>query len=119
VKCGAPGGNYDATNNPGGFISWANLLAQTRRHEYNSATESHYGEYSNSLTTNNPGDYIEARVAAPGVDLNAFDQSTRSGLDALYAQIRNATAVEPYAVNDSETGTFLGNINYQPYASCN
>lgn len=40
----------------------------------------------------------------------------------LYSQIITASQVQPYPVNYSETGTFLGNINgninYAPYASC-
>jgi hypothetical protein len=55
-------GNYNSQTNPSGCISGSNLLAQTRRHEYNSTTQSHYAFYSNSISgTNNPGDYVELR----------------------------------------------------------
>jgi hypothetical protein len=103
-----------------GFISWSNLLTQTNRHEYNSSTQSHYAFYTNSINSgaNNPGDFFEQQVAAPGADLNQFANTTLSGLNSRYAQIAAATSIEPFPVNDSETGTFLGNINYAPYTSC-
>jgi hypothetical protein len=100
-----------------GFISWSNLLAQTRRHEYNSTIQSHHAFYKNSLNSSpkNPGDFVEQQVATPGGDLAG---PTRSGLDSRYNQIGADSQVEPFAVNVSETGEFLGNINYAPYASC-
>jgi hypothetical protein len=105
-----------------GFISWSNLLAQTRRHEYNSTTQSHYAFYKNSLNlvANNPGDFFEQQFAAPNTDLISWASNVvRSGANSRYNQIFAETfGVEPFPVNDSETGTFLGNINYVPYASC-
>ena len=103
-----------------GFISWSNLLTQTNRHEFNSSTQSHYAFYTTSISSsaNNPGAFFEQQVAPPGADLNAFANAARSGLNSRYAQIFAATSVEPFPVNDSETGTFLGNINYAPYATC-
>lgn len=101
-----------------GFISWSNLLAQTRRHEYNSTTQSHYAFYSNSLGTNNPGDYFESRVAAPSTNLTTFNADTRSGINSRYNTITADTSVEPYPVNYSETGVPLGNVCYSPYTAC-
>jgi hypothetical protein len=101
-----------------GFISWSNLLAQTRRHEYNSTTQSHYAFYSNSLGTNNPGDYFESRVAPPPTNLSTFNSDTRSGINSRYTTITVNTSVEPYAVNYSETGVPLGNVCYSPYTAC-
>jgi hypothetical protein len=103
-----------------GYISWSNLLTQTNRHEFNSSTQSHYGFYTTSInsSTSNPGDFFEQQVAPPGADLNTFANAARSGLNSRYSQIVAATSVEPFPVNDSETGTFLGNINYAPYATC-
>ena len=51
-------GNYNASSNPSGFISWLTLSTQTSRHEYNSTVQSHYAFYSNSISraANNPGD---------------------------------------------------------------
>ncbi|MGH9512210.1 MAG: hypothetical protein ACRD2U_08740 [Terriglobales bacterium] len=103
-----------------GYISWSNLLTQTNRHEYNSSTQSHYAFYTTSInsSTNNPGDFFEQQIAIPGADLVQFANLTKSGLVARYNQVFADTSVEPYPVNDSETGTFLGNINYAPYATC-
>ncbi len=112
-------GNYNANSNPSGFISWANLLAQTQRHEYAGLIQSHYAFYRNAVNTNNPGDYVESRVGSPGTNIAQFDLDTKNGRDARYASIGSATAIEPFGVNLSESGTFLGNINYMPYATCN
>ena len=102
-----------------GFISWANLLAQTKRHEYNSTVQSHYIFYSNSLNSNNPGDYLEQQTAAPGANLNTFATNTSSGINSRLGTVQSAFSVQPYPVNYSETGTPLGNINYAPYTACN
>lgn len=113
-------GNYNAQTKPAGFISGSNLLAQTRRHEYNSATQSHYAFYSASLSgSNNPGDYVESRIATPGTSQQTFDNGTSSGIQSNYQNILQAFQVEPFAVNEDATGNFLGNINYSPYATCN
>jgi hypothetical protein len=101
-----------------GYISWANLLAQTKRHEYNSSTQSHHGEYVLALASNNPGTYFESRVGAPGSDENAFNNATSAGLNSQLSNIVNAIAVEPFPVNVSETNQSLGNINYTPYGAC-
>jgi hypothetical protein len=111
-------GNYNATTNPSGYISGSNLLTQTNRHEWNSATESHYAFYATSLSTNNPGSYFESSVAAPGTNMTTFVNDSRSTLNGLYTQIGSDAGVEPYPVNYSETDSFLGNINYAPYTSC-
>jgi hypothetical protein len=102
----------------GGFISGTNLLTQTNRHEWNSATESHYAFYSVSLSKNNPGNYFEASVASPGTNITTFVNDSRSNLNGLYTQIGADASVEPYPVNYSETDVFLGNINYAPYTTC-
>jgi hypothetical protein len=102
-----------------GFISWSDLLTQTRRHEYNSTVQSHYAFYSNSLSSHNPGDYLEQQVAAPGANLNTFATNTNSGINSRFSTVQSDSAVEPYPVNYSETGTPLGNINYAPYTACN
>jgi hypothetical protein len=101
-----------------GFISWSDLLAQTRRHEYNSTTQSHCASYSNSLGRNNPGDYFESRVAAPSTNLTTFNADTRSGINSRYDTITTDTSVEPYPVNYSEAGVPRGNVCYPPYTAC-
>jgi hypothetical protein len=103
----------------GGFISWSNLLAQTRRHEYNSTTQSHHAFYSISLNSNNPGDYLEQQVGPPTQSASEFADNTMSGINSRLSSIVSASEVEPYPVNWSESGSSLGNINYAPYTSCN
>ena len=112
-------GNYDPNSNPGGFISWTNLLTQTRRHEFNHPVQSHHAFYSVAMNLNNPGDFVESRVAPPGSNPTTFNQDTQSGLDSRYSQIFAASMAEPFPVNHSETNVFLGDINYAPYAPCN
>lgn len=111
-------GNYNASTKPGGFIAGSALLAQTNRHEWNSSSQSHYAFYSSALNSHNLGDYLEARVAPPGTNLSNFDAATADGLNSDNSAIASSTQVEPYAVNESETGVFLGNINYSPYVAC-
>jgi hypothetical protein len=106
-----------------GCISWSDLYTQTKRHEYNSATESHWALYSNSMNNvdNNPGDYFEARVANPQVDLEAFNTYTTNAVNAKAVQINTDGGDETklYGVNFSETGEFLGNPNFAPnYNTC-
>jgi hypothetical protein len=119
-------GNYDSQSNPSGFISWVNLLAGDRRHEYNSTTQSHYAFYSTSLATNNFGNFVETQVAAPGTDLTGWATTVGNTLSGYITQISldafgtPGNPVEPYQVNYSETGVFEGFVNYaQPnYAAC-
>jgi hypothetical protein len=113
-------GNYNSQSNPSGYISGSSLLTQTNRHEWNSTTQSHYAFYSTSISaSNNPGSYVESRIAAPGTSQQTFDSATGSGLDGLQSNIFTASEVEPYPVNDDASGNFLGNINYAPYQPCN
>ncbi len=102
-----------------GYITWANLIAQTQRHEYNSSTQSHYGFYTASMNANNPGDFLEQQVAIPGTNLTQFSNNVASGLQSRLSNIASGTSVEPCAVNEDSSCRFLGNINYAPYGSCN
>ncbi len=104
-----------------GFISYSDLLTQTRRHEYNHTTQSHYGKYVSAMNdqSNNLGDYLESRVASPNSNLSQFDQATGSGLQSRGTNIENLTSAQPYPVNYSETNQPLGNVNYdEPYVGC-
>ncbi len=117
-------GSFDASSHPGGTISGAVLLTQTRRHEYNSTspTLSHYGKFITSLSANNPGDYLESAIAPPASDQNAFNTNVSNGLFALANQIRADTVVEPLDINVDDAGVHDGNVCYPPYddpASCN
>jgi hypothetical protein len=113
-----------------GVILGSDLLAQTLRHEYNSQTESHWAFYSESLNDNNPGDLFEFQVGTPGSNQTTFQNATRNAVDQVYANIRAEMATkgptmngEPFAVNQSETGQFLGTINFpnaaNVYSTCN
>jgi hypothetical protein len=104
-----------------GFISHGNLLTQTRRHEYNHTTQSHYGKYVSAMNdqSKNLGDYWESRVAPPNTNLEQFVQATTSGLQSRVNGIDTMTKAQPYPVNYSETDEPLGNINYDaPYVEC-
>jgi hypothetical protein len=103
-----------------GFISQSNLLTQTRRHEYSHPTQSHHGEYTSALngSNNNFGDYLESRVAPPGANLPQWAADTSAELTNRASRITSASSVEPYAVNENESGVLLGNINYAPYTPC-
>lgn len=103
-----------------GYISWDNLLTQTRRHEYNHPTQSHYGKYVSAMNdqANNPGDYIESTVAKPGKNLIEFRQETNNDIGSQHATVESLVNQQPYAVNYSADGTPLGNVNYAPYATC-
>ncbi len=100
-----------------GFISGSDLLTQTQRHEAGAAA-SHYNNYQGGLLTDNPGDYIESLTASPGFNPATIDNQTLQDLNGLYTGIGVASSVEPFAVNETSIGTFLGNINYEPYTTC-
>jgi hypothetical protein len=104
----------------GSWISWTNLLTQTKRHEYAGASQSHYAEYKTALNTNNPGDTLERYVAIPSKSQAQVFDEVRALLSTLSSTIGTAVLVEPYPVNFNEAGRSLGNINYGPqYATCN
>jgi hypothetical protein len=76
------------------YISWANLLAQTNRHEWNSATQSHWAFYAASMNSNNIGDYYEARVASPDIDLSVFTGITNDTLSQFNQVIADSAGTE-------------------------
>ena len=115
----------DPAPNPSGIISWVNLLTETKRHEYNSPVptpaQSHWAEYSISMnkSQNNPGDYVESQVALPNAS-GGLNSNTIAGITSRLNQILADTSVEPFYVNQDDTGQLLGNINYGPnYTTCN
>jgi len=115
-------GNYNATTNPSGFISGSYLLTETRRHEYNSSTESHYAFYSSAMNSSadNVGDYLEQQIAIPGASLSTFNSNVQSGITSRLNSVGTAASQEdpPWPVTYSETDVFLGNVNYAPYSAC-
>ena len=104
-------GNYSASSGVG-FISHSNLLTHTNRHEWNSATQSHYAFYKSGLATNDPQKYLEGRIGLPGANLTEFNATTGEGLQAAYNQILAAFQVHPFPVNHNEVNQFWGDINY-------
>ena len=102
-------GNYNPTTNPYGFISQG-TLAQTRRHEYNSSTQSHWIFYANAINSGNlnPDKFLESQVSPPGANVQTFYNEAQM-------------SVEPWPPNFSETGMFLGNVNLAnpTYETCN
>jgi hypothetical protein len=102
-----------------GWISWSDLHTQTKRHEYDSSTQSHWAFYRNSMEEQDMGGYVESRTARPGSSVQTFISDTLNELRAREGQINTEEAKEPNEVNVSESGTFLGNINFGPnYATC-
>jgi hypothetical protein len=108
-------GNYNAQTTPNGFISGANLLANTTRHE-SGTIQSHYQNYVVVQSgSNNLGTKGEALVAPPGAD---FGQQAQTALQGAWQSILSATQVEPCGVMYNGSCTFQGYINFYPYVSC-
>lgn len=112
-------GNYNAQTNPNGFISGANLLAGTVRHE-SGATNSHYQNYvtAQNSAANNLGVVGETQTGAPSVSFSTFTNDVGTTLGAKISAISQAAQVEPCAVNYSATCVLQGYVNYSPYQSC-
>jgi len=112
-------GNYDAQNNPGGYISGSNLLAGITRHESGSGN-SHYANYvaAQDNTSNNLGVVAEALTGTPSTSSTDFTNSAVSTLNDKVTAILTAAQVEPCEVNKDASCNVLGNINFSPYQSC-
>jgi YD repeat-containing protein len=115
-------GNYNAQTNPNGFISRANLLTNTVRHE-SGTVQSHYINYkaSQDATANNVGTAVESVIAIPGTASSSFTSSVFSVATSHAQVITSATQVEPCgtsSVNFDASCTFNGPINFAPYVSC-
>ncbi len=114
-------GNYNATSNPNGFISGANLAAQVQRHEAGGAV-SHWAEYKTAQDnpSNNLGAGAEPLIGTPSTTMNTFSQATvPNTLNAGVNAITSATSSESIpGVNYDALGNFLGYVNYAPYHSC-
>lgn len=116
-------GNYNPQTDTG-FISGADLLANTIRHEAGSV-QSHYRNYVDALadSSKNPGTVAEKIVAGPagGNATDFLNNVVSPQLDASFSAIINATAVEPCGVSDVRLNAACqksGNINFAPYQSC-
>jgi len=110
-------GDYKAQSNPNGFISGANLAAQTQRHEIGSI-QGHWGEYNNAQNNlgNNVGLVYEGLIAVPGASIGFV--VSQSSISTDQSNISTAEKVEPYPINYDQNGAFLGNVNFVPYQKC-
>jgi len=116
-------GTYNATTNPGGCISGANLLTHTTRHEAHPTDSSHYSQYRAKMSDPgyNLGRVAEASVLGQAGTLGEFlDWLSQYRLQGHAQAIQNATrSPEPFAVNRDASNQLLGAINYAPsYNSC-
>jgi hypothetical protein len=111
-------GNYNSQTNPNGFISGANLLTDTTRHE-SGAVQSHYQNYvvAQSSSTNNLGTVAESMTGLESGQVLA--NSVTGALNQNVQTITSATQVEPCGVQEDASCNFQGFINFQPYQSCN
>lgn len=110
-------GNYDSQTSTG-FISGAQLLANTINHEAGTEKNSHYKNYVEAQDNpdNNLGVVAEKEVGPPSKDLSAFIDDLRDLLNSKIGVIRAATAVEPCGVSDvrlDEDCVFRGCINFR------
>ena len=112
-------GNYNPINNPNGFISGANLLANTIRHE-SGIVESHYNNYrvAQDNPANNVGAVGELLVGDPSDTGQQFQMESVSLLQQRIDAITAATRVEPCGVNFNAQCQFQGFINFFPYVPC-
>jgi len=105
-----------------GFISSSDLLNNVTDHESGSApVKSHYANYVYSLGQNNPGTYVEERVATPQEDQSQFINATNQGIQNRLNTIDTYAGSETglYGPNQNQTtGQWMGYLNYAPYQEC-
>lgn len=111
-------GNYNAQTNPNGFISGANLNANTVRHE-SGTIQSHYENYvvAQNTSSNNLGTVAEAIVGL--TDGQTLANNATATLNSKLSTITTATQVEPCDVTHNASCVFQGFINFFPYQACN
>jgi hypothetical protein len=104
----------DYPQNPNGFISGADLNTQNARHEYAGVQQSHYAFFISTFPAHDLLVFAEQQVMNPQADQNQFLTNVKAGLDSRIASIKSDTGSkgEPAAVNQTESGQPLGNINY-------
>lgn len=109
-------GTYNAQSNPNGYISGANLLADTTRHE-SGTVNSHYENYvvAQNAPANNLGVVAEAQIGLPSQSTATFESNVKTAITSAANSIKSAWSVQP--CNSSYTGydatcTFQGYVNY-------
>lgn len=113
---------YKAQCGSGGFISGAQLQANTVAHESGSLN-SHYSRYvaAQNDPAKNVGTALEAVVGPPSDTPANFQSRAQAVGDARQAQIVSLSQQEPCGASDlskDESCTSYGNVNFQPYQSC-
>jgi hypothetical protein len=114
---------YKAQCGSGGFISGAQLKANTVNHESGTVTaNSHYSQYlaAQNNPANNVGTGLEAVVGPPSDGENGFRSRVASEASARLSRIKTATEQEPCGgdVTRDENCEFKGSVNYPPYQAC-
>ncbi len=107
-------GNWNGST---GFISAANLRANTIRHEADTSSQSHWINYRDAQNSpsNNLGVAAESFIGTGPL----FISDVQDLLGRKMSAINTAAGVEPLGVNFSSIGTFQGPVNFRPYQPCN
>lgn len=112
---------YKAQCGSGGFISGAQLKANTVAHE-SGTVNSHYSRYlaAQNNPANNVGTGLEAVVGPPTDDVAGFRSRAQSEGDARQSRIVALTKDEPCGGDATldENCTPSGSVNYPPYQAC-
>lgn len=113
---------YRAQCGSGGFISGAQLKANTIAHE-SGTVESHYSYYlaAQNNPANNVGTGLEAVVGRPSETIGSFRALAETEGNTRQDRIINLTKEEPCGVSDlsrDENCVSHGSVNFQPYQSC-
>jgi len=109
-------GTYNAQTNPNGYISGANLLSDTIRHE-SGTLNSHYQNYVTvqNNPTNNLGVVAEAETGPPSQSTPDFEAKMNSDFTTATNSIKAGTNAEPCGssyVGYDATCTFQGYVNF-------
>lgn len=113
---------YKAQCGSGGFISGAQLQANTAAHE-SGTLNSHYSRYlaAQNDPANNVGTGLEAVVGPPTDGMAGFQSRAESEGNARQSRIIAAAQQEPCGASDvtkDESCVSYGNVNYPPYQAC-
>jgi hypothetical protein len=87
-------GNYNAQSNPKGYITQANLLANTIRHESGSVA-SHYANYVAAIgnSSDNPGTVGEMQIGPPSLASPTFITDVTNAMQTAANAVGTAVSV--------------------------
>lgn len=113
---------YKAQCGSGGFISGAQLQANTIAHESGSVN-SHYSRYvaAQNNPANNVGTGLEAVVGPPSDSVSSFQSRAELEGNTRQSRIISLSQEEPCGASDvtkDENCVSYGSVNYPPYQSC-